>query len=515
MGVILASHAPGDLSGLEGWASPDGCACEGGLAALHVVPAIEDAFPQVIPDYLALCAHLGRTPTAVLSHTTSAAVNASDLMVLMVWTRLVEEWIAAGRHILVLCQDPWLFRHFAAQRGIRVVTPAPALRHRQWTLAVRGAVARVAYAGRRLLAACHPAPRPEQGGAWLLSYAHPSSTAQSDAYFGNLLAEFPRLRRICHVDGKGDLSLSDWGSPLAALSLLWARWRPDLSDQTGRWGWLIRRAAAQEGGTAQGAAIAWQIACQRAWLRDIAPHAVAWPWENHGWERDLCRASRAAGARSIGYQHSTIGRTELNQHSGSNPDGVQSLPDVIACAGRLFRDELVARGVPAERCVIGGALRYAAATKVRHDTAAPLFAALPADRAIAIQVLAAGRAAAHALDHRLLVRPHPVYDIPVPEDDLVSRAAQGLAAQPAVATVIYAATTVGLEAVLTGLPTIRFIPHGCVALDILPNNIVVPATDAEGLAEAIRNAVPPPPLRRDDVFAPVNLDVWRAALELV
>lgn len=516
MSVVLASRAPVGRDDFDAWASPDGTPGPDGGTALDLGPELESAFDRVIPAYLALCARLGRTPSAVLSHTASAAVNCSDLGILMAWCELLNGWIAGSRRILLLCRDPWLFRHFAAQAGVTAATPPPPLWRRSMALAVRGLSARAVYAARALRRALTPAPKLAPGGTWLLSYAHPASTATTDAYFGTLLADLPGLRRVVHVDGAGtEPNLAHWGSIAAALSLPFARWRPEASDMDGPWGWLVRRAAALEGGTAQGAAIAWQIACQRAWLRAARPHAVAWPWENHGWERDLCRAARAMGARSIGYQHATVGRTELNIHGGSNPDGPASLPDAVLCGGPLFRDELAARGVPGRRCAVGGALRYAGAAPVRFDAAAPIFIALPADRPIARQLVAAAQAAARVLGRRMLVRPHPIYDVEVPEDALLRRADAGLTAQPAVSAVVYAATTVGLEAVLAGLPTIRFVPTGCVALDILPKPIVVPSANAGLLAEALARAVPPSPLRREDVFAPVDLGVWRAALDPV
>lgn len=478
--------------------------------------ALERAFLAQVPQFLALCRDLAAVPSAVLAHTPSAAVNASDMGVMMAWTHLVEGWAAGAELILVLCDDPWLYRHLAALPGVEA-GPLPPLWPVRTRLAVRGLIARTAYAiGAFRRALAHP-PHVTSGGKWLLGYHHPGNHDGEDAYFGPLTRQIPGLSRVRHVDGpvgeEGRPVLSRWGSAWTALGLAFARWRPTARQREGRWGWLVYRAAAREGGTAQAAAIAWQIHCQQAWLRAVRPKSVAWPWEGHGWERALCRQTKVLGVRSLGYQHATIGRTEFNYHPATLADPASDLPDRVLCVGEVARSQLEAWGVPSARLAVGGALRYGCETAPAHDPAAPIFAALPADAGLARQLAAAAAAAAHATGHRLLVRPHPVYDVPVAEDALVIRAQAGLSAEPSLSAVVYAATTVGLEAVLAGLPTIRFVPHGCIALDILPNNIDVPAADCEGLAAALQAALPPPLLRREDVFAPVDLAVWRAAFE--
>jgi hypothetical protein len=484
---------------------------------------LEGAFAAIVPQLLGLCRRLGGDPSAVLAHTPSAATNVSDLGEMMAWSRLVEDWAREDRPVLVVCADPWLFRHLASLPGVTAESPPPLPGPRP---AVRGFLARFRHALRAAWSAW--STRGDRsvspGGSWLLSYGNPASRPDGqDAYFGALMRDEAELRRALHVDcppaeaarlrdGGRSVSLHAWGSPLFALAVLpFARWRPDAQ---GPWAWLVRRAAALEGATGQAAAIAWQVHCQRRWLAAVRPRAVAWPWENHGWERDLCRAARALAVRTAGYQHSTVGRFELNHHAGTLPDGAGGLPDRVLCTGGLTRDVLTGWGLDPDRCVVAGALRYAESTGPRHDPAAPVFFALPGDRVLARRMVAAALDLARRLNRRVLVRPHPVYDVEVPEDHLVSRAVNGLTGQAAVSAVVYAATTVGLEAVLFGLPTIRFVPAGCIANDILPNTLHVPAADAAWLAEAVEAAVPPRKVRREDIFAPVDPDIWRHALSL-
>jgi hypothetical protein len=95
----------------------------------------------------------------------------------------------------------------------------------------------------------------------------------------------------------------------------------------------------------------------------------------------------------------------------------------------------------------------------------------------------------------------------------VRRTPEPLGRQKRVSTVVYAATTVGLEAILAGLPTLRFRPCATVALDILPDGVDIPAVDATTFNRALDNPSPPPHVARASVFAPVDLALWRRYLE--
>lgn len=519
---LVPALADSGLEDGESWISviPDGVGADW-QRRREVGADLEAAFNSIIPELLALCRALGTDQSAVLAHTPSAAANVSDLGLMMAWSRLAGNWAGEARKTVLVCADPWLYRHLS---GLPCVTAAPPPPLPGPFSRLRGFAARLRY-GLRAAWRCTNAPAAPWGRSWLLSYGNPQSGPDgTDAYFGPLMRERADLCRVLHVDcppeearrlnGDGrSFGLHDWGSALFALTRLpFARWCPRREMLDGSWGWLVRRAAAREAATGQGAAIAWQIHCQRRWLAAVKPLAVAWPWENHGWERDLARAAQDLGVASAGYQHSSVGRFELNHHVGANPDGLAGLPDLVLCTGTLTRDGLVGWGLPLSRSRVGGALRYGPVQGPRGDKDAPLFVALPGDVCLAARMVEAVSRVAGRLGRKTLIRPHPVYDVPVPEDEWVTRAKLGLGGQAAVSAVIYAATTVGLEAVLFGLPTIRFIAAGCIAHDILPNTVNVPAADEAGLAAAIERAEPPPVVAREHVFAPVDHDVWRQAL---
>jgi len=79
--------------------------------------------------------------------------------------------------------------------------------------------------------------------------------------------------------------------------------------------------------------------------------------------------------------------------------------------------------------------------------------------------------------------------------------------------VVFAASTVGLESLIAGLPTFRFRPQSCMALDILPASLTIGVVDADTLGCALKNARPGNALRRDSFFAEVDAGMWRKFLE--
>jgi surface carbohydrate biosynthesis protein (TIGR04326 family) len=360
------------------------------------------------------------------------------------------------------------------------------------------------------------------GGATLLVYGHPTSTADGiDGYFGDLLKTLPDLTRVLHVDCNAGrartlakdgrtISLHAWCRVTDALALIFARWRPQPQHKAGLNGWLVRRAAAIEGGTAQGAMIAWQQKCQRRWLNETRPRVVAWPWENHSWERDFVRAAHAQGVHTVGYQHSVIGQQMLNYSPASNPDGEGSLPQTIFCTGPATRQQLLDLGVPVERLQIGGALRFSDPPQVRFDAEGPVFIALPFDGETAGQMVAAARALTDK-GFRFLIKDHPMTPFKFSSGNGLVRTDKPLQEHSGLRAVIYAATTVGLEAALAGLPTVRFRPEGRLSLNILPKGVDLPVTDAGGLEDAL-NTLTAPNLSRDQIFSPVSHALWQRTL---
>lgn len=481
---------------------------------------LEIAFDAIAPDLLILARRLGAAPDAALAHAPACASNVSDLGAMLAWDRLVRGWAAEDATILVICDDPWLFRHWSGLPGV-TAGKAPPLWIREVRLALRGRLARLAVSlrmARAALALSYQRGLVRTKAPALLVYGHPRSTPDGgDAYFGPLMAECPALTRLLHVDCppvraralQGDgrtLSLHAFGSPLAALALWTKRWRPVPSE-----GWLVRRAAALEGATGTPAMIAWQLHCQRRWLAAQQPAAVAWPWENHSWERAFVRMARASGIVTIGYQHAVVGRREWNYAPTSNPDGEASLPDRIWAVGQADRERLVGLGCPEGRLTVAGALRYPQGRNPGYDPAGPILLALPFDGAIGTEMIEAVRPLG-AAGRRILVKDHPMTPLSFQPSDGIERTEIPFSEQENLSAVVYCITTLGLEAVLAGLPTIRFLPSGRPVVDVMPEGAGIPSATAADLAGILCNPVHRVSLEREWVFARPNMAWWQTEM---
>ncbi|MBT5459029.1 MAG: hypothetical protein HOK82_20710 [Rhodospirillaceae bacterium] len=490
---------------------------------------LDTHFSAIRDDWWELARTLGQSPSAELGHAPTASSYSSDLGVMMTWERIVIEAAGKSTPLLVICDDPWLFRHFAGMTGV-TAGAAPSLMRETLKLRIRGMAARLKYAFRAAYAAL--ALRGDRrkytgtGAPALLVYGHPGSNADgNDAYFGDLMNEIPGLRRMLHVDcgvararelaGERTMSFHGWGSALRAAGLVFAKWRPSAQDKSGRYGWLVRRAAEREGGAAAAAATRWQSICQAAWLAQTKPAAIAWPWESHPWERALIRSAHDHGVKTAGYQHTVVGKHLYNYGTAANSNGLDGIPDTVLCNGPSYRDQLETWGVPADRLLVAGAFRLPVPRALKFDPAAPVFVALSSDPVISTQMLLAIRQAvsnAGEAKRRFLLKEHPLYPFPFEPGPGIERTEVELTKHAALSAVLYATGTVGLEAVMAGLPTIRFLPEGKVAIDILPLNITVPTAEAIELNDVLTAAEPQNSIRREDIIAPVDMAYWRNCL---
>jgi hypothetical protein len=482
---------------------------------------LENAHQEISENWLILGNNLSQEKSAILAHSPTCAGNISDLGLMLAWTHLVKQWAKIETRILVICNDPWLFRHLQDIEGV-VPGEAPRLWLPKLKLRVRGYLARTKYAfvsffNALLLRKFSRCIESQQ--IYLLVYGHPASTPEEyDGYFGDLMTQLPNLKRVLHVDcsrkraqelsaDEKTVSLHAWGNPFFAFTLIYAGWKSQSSN------WLVRRAVIQESGSGQAATIKWQNHCQTRWLRQTQPRAIAWPWENHSWERELVRATKSYGVHTIGYQHSVIGRTMLNYSCKTNADGCKSVPDQIVCTGEIWRELLCQWGLPKQRVSVGGALRIRNQNLPKYDPDAPLLVALPFDKKIAKEMVDAVSNTKYLGDSiNFLVKDHPMSPVDFTESIKVKRTILSFSEHVGLSGVIYAATTVGLESILQGIPTLRFIPSSKIAMDIVPENIVVPIVNAENMAENIRDLVAHPPLDRSNIFAEQDFGFWRTSL---
>jgi hypothetical protein len=523
--LLCTSREPPSAERYDCWLATTGAASPPGLDPLRRLPRLaarlEQAFVESRELWWRLGREMGAAPGGDVAHAPTGGAFGSDFGVMLAWSRLVDGLASEAATCLVLCDDPWLFRHLADRGGVRAGAPPP-LWPRRLLLAMRGWLARAKVA----LKAASAAVRlrglrgASAGGSALLVYGHPESDAAGhDAYFGSLMTEMPDLERMLHTDcpparaselardGRTG-SLHAFGNPLYAPALLFERWRPARAHARGPLGWLVRRAAAKENGGGGPAMNRWQCHCQQRWLRRARPRRVAWPWENHAWERALCRAARRLGVATLGYQHTVVGPHQLNYSPATNPDGLASLPDLVVANGPAYRRELAAFGVPPERLAVGGAFRFAGVDGSRHDPGGPVFVPLSAIPDAARAQLKAARLLA-AAGRRVLVKEHPMYPLPFAEAPNLARASAPLARQQGLAAVVYATGTSGLEALLLGIPTYRLLLEDRIAIDVLPEGLSARPVTLEDAVSALAAAGPPPAVRREDILAPVDLGLWR------
>ncbi len=524
MPVLLHQSRSLPKAGFDVWAVAAGPAQP---EALHpkmkvkeLAAKLESAFDASVEEWWNLARALGQEPSSVLAHAPACAANLSDLGLMLAWTRLVEAWRQMDETVLLVCDDPWLFRHLAGREGVTAGSKPPLWRV-QWRLRLRGLLARAkagwgfAQAAKRLAAQRPAFPRNKPV---LLVYGHPASEADGgDAYFGQVMKETPGLSRLLHVDcpparalalgaASPTFSLHAWGDPAFARTLWKQRWKPVIG------GWLVRRAAALEGSTGQAAAIAWQIHCQENWLAAVRPSLVAWPWENHSWERAFVRQAHRLGVATLGYQHATVGWREWNYAPHSNPDGEASLPQRILTVGPADLQRLLRYGCPRNRLEVGGALRFPSAATPAFSPNGPVYVALPFAAGVAREMVEALRPLG-ARGKRFLVKDHPMSPFRVEPSPGVEATNLKLGQMESVSAVLYCITTVGLESMLAGLPTLRFLPESRVVVDVMPEGVEVAASGAENLEALLAQLKPGARIEREQVFAPAPLPLWSARFQ--
>jgi len=509
-------------------------ACTGSHPPLEMVrhlpelaKKLEAAFTANRAEWWELGRRLGSEPSGRLAHAPTAASYNSDLGLMLAWGKLVENVAAETPTTLVVCDDPWVFRDLAGRPGVSAGR-APALWPARLRFAFRGWAARLRYALRAALWSTqmrqHRGVFNRSAGAALLVYGHPASTADGDdAYFGSLMRTQPHVLRLLHTDCPADraralaadgrtASLHAWSRWRWIPAVLTARWRPDLQTLSGPRGWLVRRAAGIENGGGAIAANTWQIRCQERWMATVRPDRVVWPWENHPWERAFVRAARRAGIATYGYQHTVVGPHQTNFAPATNPDGLESIPDLVVCNGPAYRDQLRGWGLPEERLIIGGAFRIARPAGSRHDPSGPVFVALSSSRPLSNKMMAAVVATARSTERRFVVKDHPLYPYAIAETETVRRTSRTIPEHTGLAAVIYATGTSGMEGLLAGVPTLRFLPDDRIAVDVLPESLPVFPVTAETLGTALTTLPEPPRVAWDALYAPVDEALWQRLL---
>ena len=488
---------------------------------------LEEKFNSIRDDWWKLGHKLGQTPSARLAHMPTAASYNCDFGLMMAWTKLTKSVAASSNKCVVLCDDPWVFRQLAELPGVFADKPpslfVPTLKAwlRGWlarsSLALGVIVAHFQLRGTRT--------NSKKGGASLLVYGHPDSNCEAhDAYFGSLMSDLPGINRLIHTDANTKLTknlakdnrtagLHAWGTPWFAPSLIFQRWKASQNDTNDFYKWILSRAIIKENSTASLASNRWQIHCQDRWLKKEKPETVIWPWENHPWEREFCRSARKIGVRTGGYQHAVIGPQQFNPGPASNPDGLESIPDRIICSGPAYHDQLIEWGIPLERLCIGGAFRIAKFEGNFYDPDGPVFVATSSMTAITKQMMKAIKLARRP-GRMFLIKDHPLYPMHITESYDIRRTPKTIPETTGISAVFYGTGTSGLEGLLAGVPTYRFISDDQIAIDVLPPHAKAYPISLSNLGEALDKKKIPQKLDWTSVYAPVDLAVWTRELNV-
>ncbi len=530
MGVILNQSAslPGETAWTH-WLAVTGAAATD-LPASRRLPDVPARLEAAFVAGREIWWRLGRTlfaePTGNITHATACASVGSDFGIMIAWTLLVRDLAEQDETTLVVCDDPWLFRELAALPGVRAGR-APGLLAANLRRRFRGVMARLRTA-LRLAAAVWKTRRfrAQVAGskAAILVYGHPSSDANgNDAYFNGLLQHLPDLARLLHTDcppqraealcadGRS-ASLHAWGSPLFALAVLpFTRWRPGRDVLAAPYGWIVRRAAAMENSGGGPAMNRWQMHCQRRWIKAEAPANVAWPWENFAWERALVGTARANGVRTLGYQHTVVGPHQFNYSVQANPDGLDSIPDVVIANGPAYGQELRAWGIPAARLIDAGCFRFKPGKGPVYDPDAPVFVALSGNLKIVPQQMAVAERLA-ASGRRVIVKEHPMYPVRFEESELLSHTSTHMAEQTALSAVLYTTGASGLDAVLAGIPCIRLQLADQISINTLPAFSTALTADADTVVSVLDSAKAPEPADWHRIFSVPDIARWRLLL---
>ena len=511
----------------EYWCSPQGQITA--LPADKILPnleyILETKFEKSRGEWLRIGRLLQSDRCAQYAHMPTAGSFGSDFGIMLAWSDIARELSETDTTILMVTDDPWLFRHIVELPRVSA-GKTPAFWPRTLKFIVRGVLAKTKVALAAMFASIKTGRygrATDEGKSAILVYGHPESDAEGgDAYFGNLMDRVEGLQRILHTDCtatralvlRGDgrtVSLHMWGGFFFAAKLVLTWWRPNISGELGHYKHLIRRSAALENSGGGPAMNRWQDHCQRNWIKTMRPATIAWPWENHGWERNLVRASRRVGVRTIGHQHTVIGPHQFNYSVETNEDGLDSVPDQIICSGSAYLAELRDAGFPEERLAIGGALRFVRPSSDPYDPDGPVFIALSAIRAVSEAMLAAAKQlAASGLD--VMVKEHPMYPIAFDEQNNLSRTNTSLNNQSSISAVVYATGTVGVEAHIMNIPAVRLLLKDRVSINVLPAGFQNATATQQTLPDVIANIERPAVTDTHAIFAEPKFEYWESLM---
>ena len=265
--------------------------------------------------------------------------------------------------------------------------------------------------------------------------------------------------------------------------------------------------------------------CFRRMLRESNCEWVVYPYENQPWEKLTALRSKQAGVRTAGVQHNALSRFYMSYFLGDGDSDTMPLPDFVFSSGPYPHRVLSEGGVPDERLLMTGSLRY---DHIARGLATPddrtlvgdapgedVLVVLPIDTAMSDHLLAAisagFRREGGVGDLRFHIKPHPTRRIDVdsvgfpavvaPDDIVESFRRCG--------TVLFVGTNVGPEAVGLGRPAVRYRPR--LLLNVDPAEAfgdMIPSCDDTNVIERLKELAIGPRSSRSDQLSEITVDVF-------
>jgi surface carbohydrate biosynthesis protein (TIGR04326 family) len=211
--------------------------------------------------------------------------------------------------------------------------------------------------------------------------------------------------------------------------------------------------------------------CGRSLGKSILVTRCLYPYENRAWEKMFIQGIKASSPQTqiVGYQHASVAPIQANFFLGSEEADVVPLPDSILTTGNIIQDWLESEGnYPAGIFTTACALRQSHTPKngstVRRGETKRILVALGASLAEHINTVVFVEKAFQSTDeYELRVRPHPAFPIdsvireaPLAHKDFFEPSSASLQDDLEWSDVVlYATSTVGLEAVSVGVPVVH------------------------------------------------------------
>lgn len=503
--------------------------------------------------------------------------DVSDLFLLVCYehvvARLVHEWPENRGRLVVVVEDPWLYRQlleiFRDTLGVTFAARPSLWRWRLKSL-LAGLVRRLWWAGKIclswLIQRWHgrgtKSQQPRSPGIAIFSFPRRqclvSATGWRDPYLDGLDRELEAagftVGRFSPPEAVGferDLARrSQYFTPLirfltfpSLCRCMGATWRPvwPTTLQVGGLDvrWLASREWWWDSGRASQFLYRLFYESVRRFLQSGRWKLVVFPYENQPWEKLLVLAAQQQGVKTIGYQHAIVPRLFLSMFFGHGESSVAPIPDVIFTSGSQAHQLLMAGGTPATRLVLGGSRRYrqlVAPTQLSPVPAADpavgssVLVALPIDQVLTEHLCAAIRLAfptgGRKEGIKFLFKLHPAAPFSLVSGDIPGEIVHDKFEDVLTRCdmVLFAGSTTGLEAVLLGRRVLRYrsellldLNH-CEALE----TIDVPVCDDGDLREKLLGVIqdksgePVRPDRssalREDLFGPVDEARWIATV---